>query len=97
MNLGELIQRFEDEDVAASVLEQMDDVALVARVKDVAVQHGVQPGEFVARAVTHFASHAGDEEWLTLLGIMSRVPDPGSEFLKRALLHAMPGKQCQTK
>ncbi len=97
MNLGELIQRFEDTEVAVSVLERMGDAVLVARVRDASVQHGMQPGEFVSHAVTHFASHAGDEEWLTLLGLMSRVQDPGNVFLKHALLQALPKQKCQAR
>jgi hypothetical protein len=43
------------------------------------------PGEYVIRSVGRFVQSASDEEWLTLVGLMSRAGDPGQVFLRRVL------------
>jgi hypothetical protein len=90
MLLGEVIERFEDPAFAAEALLALDDLALAARVNVAAADEALPPGEYVIRSVGRFLQSASDEEWLTLIGLMSRADDPGNVFLRRVLSH-LPG------
>lgn len=89
MQVGELITRFEDEAVAVETLVALDDIALTARVSQAAAEQELTIGEFAVVAVQRFASHATHEDWLTLLGRMSRTEDPGRIFLRYVLSSAL--------
>jgi hypothetical protein len=92
MLLGDVIARFEDETLAAETLLSLDDLALTARVTEAAADHDLTAGEFATMAVDHFVSHASNEDWLTVIGQMSRANDPGQVFLRRALMSALAGQ-----
>jgi hypothetical protein len=48
-----------------------------------------RPGRAARRAKKRrFVSGASDEEWLALIGQMSRAKNPGQVFLRRALSNA---------
>ena len=85
MLLGDLIARFDDEALAAETLLSLGDLALTARVVSLAANQNISAGEFAAQAVGAFVSRASDEDWLTLVGQMSRAQNPGAVFLRRAL------------
>jgi hypothetical protein len=85
MLLGDVIARFQDEALVSEMLLSLGDLALVARVAELAAERDVSAGELAMQSVAQFANGASDEEWLTLLGQMSRVADPGAVFLRRAL------------
>ena len=87
--LGDLIGRLEDEAVAAEALLWLDDLPLVARVAAASEKAGMQPGVYTAAAVGHFASEATDEEWLSLIGVMTQNTDPAGVFLRRALAKSL--------
>jgi hypothetical protein len=89
MLLGDLLARLADESVAAETLLALGDLTLLAAVRDEAEARGLEVGAFAANAVRHYAAHASDEEWVTLLGAMNRDPDPGIVCFKRALAHAL--------
>jgi hypothetical protein len=89
MLVGELIARFRDETVASQTLISLGNLALTARVVSLAAESGVSPGEFAVQAVGQFVNAASDEDWLTLLGKMSRADDPGEVFLFAALSSAV--------
>jgi hypothetical protein len=90
MLLGEVIARFEDEAFVSETLFALDDLALTARVATLAAENNVSAGEFAMQAIGRFVNGASDEEWLTLIGQMSRAEDPGQVFLRRALSGALP-------
>jgi len=88
--LGEQIARLEDETVAAETLLGLGDLTLTARVSEAAAREGVTPGAFIAESVGRFVRGASNEDWLTLVGLMSRAENPGQAFLMRVLHAVLP-------
>ncbi len=88
MLLGDLLSRFDDENVAQEAVLALGDLAMVARLREAADANGMAFGAFAAGAVRRYAAEASDEEWITLMGVLSRAADPGSACLRRALAHA---------
>ncbi len=89
MQLGELIARFADEAEAEEAILGLADLALLAELRKRADADGLDLGAYAAAAVNRYAAVASDEEWITLIGAMSRARDPGAIFLERALAHAV--------
>ena len=89
MQLGDVIAKFEDEAFVNETLVALDDLALTARVFTLAAENNVSAGEFAAQSVGRFVNGASDEEWLTLIGLMSRADNPGQMFLRRVLSNAL--------
>ena len=52
-----------------------------ARRGNVASRFNETPGEYASGAVRRFASGAGDEDWLALVGVLARSDDPGRSCL----------------
>jgi hypothetical protein len=90
MLLGEQIARLEDETVAAELLLGLGDLTLTTRVSAAASRDGLSPGAFIAESVGRFVQGASDEDWLTLIGLMSRSDNPGEVFLLRVLNAMLP-------
>lgn len=93
MLLGDLIARLEDEAVAGEALMSLDDLSLVSRVGEAAARHDIQPGEYVVEAVGAFTNGASDEDWVTVIGLMSRAEDPGRVFLQRVVSYALAAEE----
>jgi hypothetical protein len=89
LQLGDLLAQFEDEAVAAEALIALGDVALMVGVATAAADQHLTLGEFAAEAVQRFATHAGDEDWMSMIGAMARTDDPGRVLLRRALAAAL--------
>ena len=89
MLLGDVIAQFEDPVVAGEMLLALDDLALTARLVATAEEQGQTPGEFALESVGQLVNGADDEEWLTLIGLMSRANDPARVFMHRALSNAL--------
>jgi hypothetical protein len=89
MQLGDVIAQLEDEAAADETLIALGDLALTARVAAAAEREAVARGEFVAACVGWFAAQASDEDWVTVLGQMGRVDDPGRILLRRAIETAL--------
>lgn len=89
MLIGDIIARFKDEAFASEALFALDDLVLTARVGVAAAEEELTPGEFAARSVDAFVNCASDEEWLTLVGMISRAENPGQVFLRRILSTAV--------
>ena len=87
MLLGDLIARFDDEAVAEETIVAIGDLATLAAAREGAAAQGVSVGAYLATTARRYANEASDEEWITLLGIMGKTPDPGAVFLQRALAH----------
>lgn len=90
MLLGDVIARFEDPAVVGETLFAGDDLALMARIARLAAENNVSAGEFAMQSIGRFVNGASDEEWLTLIGQMSRAENPGQLFLRHALSNAWP-------
>ena len=75
------------------MMNEFGDDDLPARIAAAAGEENVSAGEFAAQAVGQFVNGASDEEWLTLIGLMSRADNPGQIFLRRVLSNALPRSQ----
>lgn len=85
MLLGDILKTFSDEAAATEYLLALGDIPLVARLQEMANAEGESLGEFASAAVQRYTSQASEEEWLTLLGQISRSDDPARVCLHRAL------------
>jgi len=90
MLIGDLIARLQEEAVASETLFSLGDLALTARLVTRAAESNTSAGELAAQAVRRFADGASDDEWVTLLGRISRADDPGRAFLRHVLSRAVP-------
>ena len=88
MMLGDLVARLRDEAVVEEALLAFTDLALLADLRAQAEASGLELGAYAAAAVSRYASDAPAEEWVTLMGAMSRSQDPGAVYLKRAFVFA---------
>ncbi len=88
MLLGDVIANFQEPVLAAEALLALDDLALMARISEAATEQHMTPGEFALQCVGYFVSRANDEEWLTLIGLMSKSDNPGQVFLRRVLANS---------
>ena len=91
MMIGDLIQRFDDETVAAETLASLGDVALLADIAAAAAEQNVTLGEFASMSVEHFVTRASDEDWLRMFTNITRASDPGAAFLHHILSDAVRG------
>ncbi len=85
MLLGDILKTFSDNSTATEYLLSLGDIRLVVRLQELASTEGETLGEFVSAAVQRYTSQASEEEWLTLLGQISRSEDPARVCLHRAL------------
>lgn len=96
MQLGALIDNLSAEDDAAAALEELGDIVLFAKVQSMGERYEETPGEYVANAVRRFAARAGDEDWLGLMTMMERSPDPGRAALEKMLQWALQTDAAET-
>ncbi|HWP24982.1 MAG TPA: hypothetical protein VNL39_01395 [Xanthobacteraceae bacterium] len=85
MLLGDIIARLKDDAAAGEALFALGDLPLTARVLAAAEEADMPPGEFTSHLIGQFVCNASDEDWLTLIGRMSRADDPGRMFLRYVL------------
>ena len=85
MLLGDIIASFQDEAVINETLFSLGNLTLTARLVSLAAERNVSTGELAMQSVGRFVNGASDEEWLTLIGQMSRSENPGGVFLRRVL------------
>jgi len=86
--LGDILKTFSDESAATEYLLSLGNIPLVARLQELANAEGETLGEYASATVQRYASEASEEEWLTLLGLISRTNDPAKVCLQRALEQA---------
>jgi hypothetical protein len=91
MLLGDLLNQFEDEGVAAETILRVGDLAMITALTRNADALGLTLGAYASQVVRNYADGASDEEWTTLIGQMGRSDDPGGVCLKRAFAQAMNG------
>ncbi len=92
MLLGDLLNRFDDEGIAAETILRVGDLAMIAAMTRGAEAAGLTLGAYAAATVRQYADNASDEEWTTLIGQMGRTDDPGAVCLKRAFTALVAGK-----
>lgn len=91
MLLGDLLAELSDETAATETILRVDDLSMLAAMREQAKADGLDLPAYVAGTVRRYASEATDEEWITLMGLLNRAPDPGAVCLKRAFEHALNG------
>ncbi len=89
MNLGQLMNRLDDETHAGAALEALQDIVLLARVQEAGALHDESPGEYVTNASRRFAALASDEDWLGVMTAMERTDDPARAAIDRMLRWAL--------
>ena len=87
--LCDLLASLTDEATALETILSAGDLKLLAEAQELAAADGLDLAEFVTQTVQRYANEASDEEWVTLMGLLNRSPDPGTTCLKRALEHAL--------
>src|SRR5262245_43909536 len=89
MMIGDLIQRFDNDAVAAETLASLGDVALLADIAVAAAEQNVTLGEFATMSVERFVTLASDEDWLRMFTRVTSASDPGAAFLHHILSDAV--------
>jgi hypothetical protein len=89
MMIGDLIQRFDNEAVAAETLASLEDVALLADIATAAAEQNLTLGEFATMSIDRFVTGANDEDWLRMFTHVTRASDPGAAFLHHILSDAV--------
>lgn len=92
MHLGQVLGRLMDEAAATQTLVELEDIALLARVKTAATDHGVTLGQIITSAVDSFTSSADADHWVQLMSVINRAQDPGREALKLMLEASLPSQ-----
>jgi hypothetical protein len=87
--LGDLLSQLTDEATALETILGAGDLKLLTAAQELAAADGLDIGSYVTQTVQRYANEASDEEWVTLMGLLNRSPDPGTTCLKRALEHAL--------
>lgn len=85
MLLGTLMDRLELEGDATTALEALGDIVLFAEVQAMGDRYDESPGAYVANAARRFAQLGSDEDWLNLMTVMERSPNPAHAALEKIL------------
>jgi hypothetical protein len=88
--LGDLLARLTDETAAVETLLQLGDLTFLETARAKAAAAEIDLASYVTQTVQRYAATASDEEWVTLMGLLNRSPDPGAICLKRAFAYAQP-------
>jgi hypothetical protein len=89
MLLGDVLRNLQDETLAMQNLAAMNDLLLLARVRNAAGLLGETPGEYAVNSVRGFANQAGDEDWLALMTAIANSGDAGQTCLARMINWAL--------
>ena len=87
--LGDLLASLTDEATALETILSAGDLKLLAAAQELAAADGLDLAVFMTQTVQRYTNEASDEEWVTLMGLLNRSPDPGTTCLKRALEHTL--------
>lgn len=85
MLLGSIIANLSDETNILETLASLDDLVLMARLREAAAEAGEPLGCFASAAVGSFVAHADDAAWLSLMAVTGRAEDPGGACLRYIL------------
>ena len=85
--LGDLLASLTDEATALETILSAGDLKLLAAAQELAAADGLDLAAFVTQTVQRYTNEASDEEWVTLMGMLNRSPDPGTTCLKRAFAY----------
>ena len=85
MLLGSIIANLADETSVLETLASLDDLVLLARMREAAAASGEPLGSFASAAVGSFVARADDAAWLSLMAVTSKADDPGKACLRYIL------------
>lgn len=91
MMLGDVLRRLTDDAAAAEVILDVGDLTLLAAMRERAAAEGMDLAAFSRAVVRRYSAQASEEEWVTMLGQITRSDDPGTTCLKRAFGNALNG------
>lgn len=87
--LGDLLASLTDETTATETILRSGDLKLLRAAQEQAAAEGLGLAAYVAQAARRYANEASDEEWISLMGLLNRSPDPGATCLQRAFAYAL--------
>lgn len=93
MMLGDVLKRLTDDAAAAEVILDIGDLSMLHAMRERAEAEGVDLATFSRGAVRRYSAEASDEEWVTMLGLVTRSDDPGMTCLRRAFDNAIGASQ----
>jgi hypothetical protein len=82
MLLGSLLTKLESASYSGALLENLNDLVLVARIHAAGETHGEAPDEYAAGAVARFSRAASDEDWLGIMNMLERSQTPAMDCLR---------------
>lgn len=82
--LGDLLASLTDETAATETILRSGDLKLLMAARTQAAAEGLDLAAYITQAARRYANEASDEEWITLMGLLNRSPDPGATCLQRA-------------
>jgi hypothetical protein len=85
MLLGAIIANLSDETSILETLASLDDLVLLARMREAAAEAGEPLGSFASAVVGSFVARADDTAWLSLMAVTSKADDPGKACLRYIL------------
>jgi hypothetical protein len=83
--LGDFLTNLSDEATATEAILRSGNLQLLTAAREQPAAEGLVLGAYITQAVQRYANEASDEEWITLIGLLNRAPDPGAACLQRAL------------
>lgn len=89
MMLGDLLARITDDATAAKIILDVGDLPMLNAMRECAGAEGLDLAAYSRGVVRRYALEASDEEWSTMIGLISRSDDPGTACLKRAFSKAL--------
>jgi len=89
--LGDILAKLTDETAAVETILGAGDLTLLTAVRAQAAADGLDLATCVTQTVQRYTHEASDKEWVTLMGLLNRSPDPGATCLKRAFEHSLRG------
>ena len=93
MLLGSIIANLSDETSILETLASLDDLVLMARMREAAAEAGEPLGCFASAAVGSFVARADDAAWLSLMAVTSKADDPGRACLRYILGTEIPASK----
>ncbi len=85
MLLGSIIADLSDEASVLETLTSLDDLVLMARLRDAAAAAGEPLGCFATAVVGSFVARADDATWLSMMAAANKADDPGKACLRYIL------------
>lgn len=89
MMLGDVLRQLTDDAAAAEIILGVGDLSMLNAMRERSEAEGLDLAAFSRGAVRRYSAEASDEEWVTMLGLVTRSEDPGTTCLKRAFASAL--------